>query len=89
MRDVRFTLQYTFRNYAMLMPYIEHKCFEEKYVYGETPTRQQLEDALQVLKCERYARWQSMMTDQEREEIEQAHYLCMYLLRETLTEYSC
>lgn len=81
MRDVRFTLQYTFRNCAMLI-------FEEKYVYGETPTRQQLEDALEVLKCERYARWQSMMTDQEREEIEQAHYLCMYLLRKTLTEYS-
>ena len=44
MRDVRLTLQYTFRNCAMLS-------FEDKYVYGETPTRQQLEDALEVLMC--------------------------------------
>lgn len=57
-------------------------CFEEKYTYGETPTRKQIEDALDVLKAERFARWQTMMTEQEKEEIEQAHNLCIFLLSE-------
>lgn len=57
----------------------------ESYSYGEKPTRHQLENALEVLKCERLARWQSMMTEQEKYEIEQAHNLCIYLLKEALT----
>ena len=60
------------------------KCFKEKYTYGEKPTIQQLEDALEVLKCERFARWQSMMSEQEKYEIDQAHNICIYLLKEAL-----
>ena len=60
-------------------------CFEEKYTYGETPNRKQIEDALDVLKAERFARWQTMMTEQEKAEIEQAHNLCIFLLKEALT----
>lgn len=63
----------------------QDKTFVEGYSYGEKPTRHQLESALDVLKCERLARWRSMMTEQEKYEIEQAHNLCIYLLREALT----
>lgn len=64
---------------------MDNQCFADKYVFGEKPTRHQLESALEVLKCERLARWQSMMSEQEKYEIEQAHNLCIYLLKETLT----
>ena len=60
-------------------------CFDERYTYGQKPSRRQIEDALEVLKCERYARWQTMMTEQEKGEIEQAHNLCIYMLKEALT----
>lgn len=60
-------------------------CFEQPYDYGKKPTNQQIEDALEVLKCERFARWQSQMTEQEKYEIENAHNLCIFLLKEMLT----
>ena len=60
-------------------------CFDERYIYGQKPSRKQIEDALEVLKCERYARWQTMMTEQEKYEIEQAHNLCIFMLKEALT----
>ena len=63
-----------------------YTCFEEKYTYGEKPNRKQLEDALEVLHCERFARWQTMMTEQEKYEIEQAHNLCIFMIREALLE---
>lgn len=62
-----------------------NQVFAEVYSYGEKPNRHQLESALEVLKRERLARWQVMMTEQEKNEIEQAHNLCIYLLKEALT----
>ena len=62
-----------------------NQLFVDDYSYGEKPTKDQLENALEVLKCERLARWQSMMSEQEKYEIEQAHNLCIYLLKEALT----
>ena len=64
---------------------MDNQCFVDEYVFGEKPTRHQMESALEVLKCERLARWQSMMSEQEKYEIEQAHNLCIYLLKEALT----
>lgn len=61
------------------------ECFVEEYSYGEKPTKNQLESALEVLKCERFARWQSMMSEQEKYEIEQAHNICIFLLKKALT----
>ena len=61
-------------------------CFEEPYTYGEKPNRKQLEDALEVLHCERFARWQMMMTEQEKYEIKQAHNLCIFMIREALLD---
>lgn len=62
-----------------------NQLFVDEYSYGEKPTRHQLESALEVLKCERLARWQTMMTEQEKYEIEQAHNICIFLLRDALT----
>ena len=59
-------------------------CFKQPYEIGAKPTKQQIEDALEVLKCERLARWQTQMTEKEKYEIENAHNLCIYLLREKL-----
>ena len=65
--------------------YVSCMCFEEKYVYGEEPSRKQMEDALDVLKAERLARWKTMMSEQEKYEIEQAHNLCIFMLKKALT----
>ena len=59
-------------------------CFEEMYTYGNEPSQKQLMDAIDVLKAERLARWQVMMTEQEKTEIEQAHNLCIFMLRKVL-----
>lgn len=45
-----------------------------------------MKDALEVLKCERLSRWQSLMTEDEKYEVENAHNLCIYLLRELLSK---
>ncbi len=62
-----------------------NQLFVDEYSYGKKPTKDQLENALEVLKCERFARWQSMMSEQEKYEIEQAHNICIFLLRDALT----
>ena len=61
-----------------------YMCFEERYTYGNEPSQKQLMDALDVLKAERLARWQTMMTEQEKAEIEQAHNLCIFMLKKAL-----
>lgn len=58
--------------------------FREKYTYGSKPTVVQLEDTLDVLKAERFARWQSMMSEEEKAEIEQAHTVCICVVRDLL-----
>jgi len=56
------------------------------YKYGLEPSKEQISNALDVLKCERVARWQSMMSDEEKEEIDSAHNVSIYLLRKILNE---
>ncbi len=63
------------------------KCFDgNPYKFGDKPTESQMKDALEVLKCERLSRWQSLMTEDEKYEVENAHNLCIYLLRELLSK---
>ncbi len=54
------------------------------YEYGSIPTKEQISESITILKMERFARWQSMMTEEEKHEIDQAHNVCIFMLREYL-----
>jgi cellobiose-specific phosphotransferase system component IIA len=56
------------------------------YTYGEKPSREQAEEAMKTLKAERFARWQSEMLPNEKDEIDNAHNLCIFLLREYINQ---
>ena len=56
------------------------------YTYREKPSREQAEEAIATLKAERLARWQSEMLPNEKNEIDNAHNLCIFLLREYINQ---
>jgi hypothetical protein len=56
------------------------------YKYGEKPSREQAEEAMATLKAERLARWRSEMIPNEKDEIDNAHDLCIFLLREYINQ---
>ena len=56
------------------------------YTYGEKPSREQAEKAMETLKAERLARWQSEMLPDEKKDINNAHDLCIFLLREYINQ---
>ena len=56
------------------------------YTYGEKPSREQAEEAMETLKAERLARWRSKMPPNEKDDIDNAHNLCIFLLREYINQ---
>lgn len=56
------------------------------YKYGEKPSREQAEEAMETLKAERLARWRSEMLPNEKDDIDNAHDLCIFLLREYINQ---
>lgn len=56
------------------------------YTYGEKPSREQAEEAMATLKAERLARWRAEMLLDEKDEIDNAHDLCIFLLREYINQ---
>ncbi len=57
------------------------------YTYGEKPSKEQAEEAMGTLKDERLARWRSEMLPNEKDEIDNAHNLCIFLLREYIDQF--
>ena len=56
------------------------------YTYGKKPSREQAEEAMEILKAERLARWRSKMLPNEKDDIDNAHNLCIFLLREYINQ---
>ena len=56
------------------------------YTYGEKPSREQAEEAMATLKAERLARWRSEMLPNEKDDIDNAHDLCIFLLRKYINQ---
>lgn len=54
-------------------------------IYKTEPVRTGKGD-MATLKAERFARWQSEMLPNEKDEIDNAHNLCIFLLREYINQ---
>lgn len=53
---------------------------DEVYRYGAKPTDVQIEKAIDTLKSERFAWWLPQLTNGQREDIEEAHNIAIYIL---------